>query len=134
MTSDQHVSSIRRRWYRFGLGELALLAVLLIPVWWFAATRLISVQWIDSESDGQFVRQEWRNPRRLQIVDRGLKWSLILVASWFVLRARFKANSAQVGEVKPGPVSIALMVLYLLFAIGFFGIALLSYFTGASLN
>ncbi len=124
----------RRRWLEFGIGELAALAVMLIPIWWLAAIRPISVQWIESEPDGQFARQEWRQPRPLQIVDRGLKWSTILVVSWLVLRARFKANSAPVEDVGPGPLPIALLVLFFLFANWFIGIGLLSYYTGAGLD
>ncbi len=116
------------------MGELALAAAMLVPIWWFVAIRPISVQWTDSEPDGQFVRQEWRQPRPLQIVDRGLKWSLILVVSWLILRARLQANSAPICEVKPGPVSIILVVLFFVFAIWFIGIALLSYLTGTGLD
>ncbi|HEY4308259.1 MAG TPA: hypothetical protein VGN12_02305 [Pirellulales bacterium] len=124
----------RRRCPPFGIGELAIIAAMLVPIWWFAATRLVSVEWIDSEPDRQYVRQEWRQPRPLQIVDRGLRWSITLVVSWLVLRGRFQANSAPIEEVKPGPVPIILMVLFVVFAIWFIGIMLAAYFTGTDLG
>jgi hypothetical protein len=81
----------RRRWYRFGLGEMLALVTLLAIVWWHAVTQSTTQSFNLGVGGEPFVFDG--RPSGLVASIRGTVWSVGAIGVWIVAIAGWRRYS-----------------------------------------
>jgi hypothetical protein len=94
-----NVAKPRRRWYQFGLGELLSLIANLAVVWWQASRWSVTAydKGVAETPFEDIMYTSLRSPSTLEVAERGLVGSTVVIALWFFgrgVRRRLRRKGA----------------------------------------